>query len=214
MTARFAATATILVAAGVASAAVYDYAADFSLTGGNPNGAWSYGAKHKDADGKPTGEFQPFDTAVDEGWILHWYMTDNAGGTFGGETWKNMTGGWQFNVAPGHCSLNGDAYCTSTARWTAPNSGMIDLSVSFGLSASARMIMHNGDILQELPAGGPNAFEALGMWVAAGDTIDVTCYGAGAYGNTMTDIVIIPAPASMVLASAVLGAASGRRRRT
>jgi len=189
---------TVTMALAVSSAAqatTYDYAADFSILS-NPNGAWSYGAKHKDGNGKPTGTFELFDTAATEWFGMHLYMAGGDTTGFGGETWKNETNDEQYNISPGHCSLNGDAYCTSTARWIAPVSGYIDLTISFGGSNSARYVMHNDTLLAE------GNYQNASLYVNAGDAIDATTYGAPGWGNTQTDItIIIPEPATVCILS-------------
>jgi hypothetical protein len=175
------------------AAVIYDYAADFSVAS-NPNGAWSYGAKHKDDQGKPTGEFVLFDVGINDWMGPHWYMSDGDSTLFGGEAWKNITGGTQYSIQSGHCSLNGDAYCTSTARWTSPVSCYIDVDIWFSSGMGSRCIMHNDTILAEGNYYNPN------LWVNAGDTIDVSIYGAPYDGNTMTNIIItIPEPATIAL---------------
>jgi hypothetical protein len=199
----------IALMVGHANASViYDYATDFSLDA-NPNGVWSYGAKVKDGEGKPTGEFVLFDVK-NLSWVgPQWYMSNDNITHFGGETWLNQTDSNQYNIDPGHCSLNGDFYCTSTARWTAPFTGLIDLSVYMGPSGSARLVMLNDTVLAE------GSCQYLGLAVTAGDVIDVTAYGANqGGGNTQTDITItvVPEPSSLLLLAIGVGLWLWRRR--
>lgn len=195
----FALLACLAVGAVPSMAIVYDYATDFSITNGNPNGVWSYGAKRKDQDGKPTGEFKVFDS-TESSWYLHWYMAANENNTFGGQTWKNVSGGTQYGIPDGKVSLNGDAYSTSTARWTAPSDGTIDLTISLGSSNSARMLTIKGIVVND---GAWWGYSDTGIPVVAGDVIDLTMYAAPHSGNTRTDITIdftpVPEPASLAV---------------
>lgn len=200
-----------IVGCASAHAVVYDYAADFSITNGNPNGVWSYGAKRKDGNGKPTGEFVPFDT-TQSSWYLHWYTGNTEGNTFGGETWKNISGGTQYGIPHNSVSLNGDAYSTSTARWTAPGDGMIDLAISLGGSNSARYLMIQGAMVQDGMWWG---YSVNGLHVLQGDQIDLTMYAAGHSGNTRTDITITftPVPEPLGLLAFAMGGVFALRRR-
>ena len=188
----------------VASAApIYDFAADFSTTAGNPNGVWSYGYKLLDAQSKPTGGFVLLtvnDSVPGAGRAWGYY---EPGG--GGLVWMNEMSYGQYNIAPGHLSLEGDPGNTTTARWTAPTSDYIDLAVSFGGSSAARYIMLNDALLAE------GDYHSI-LYVNTGDTIDVSAYGAPWDGNTQTDITItVPEPATLSLLA--LGALAMLRRR-
>lgn len=181
----------------------FDLTADLTAQS-NPNGAWSYGYKLKDANGKPTGSFHLFTTGVNDWMGPHWY-TDT--GTNGGEIWRNDTNRTQFDIPAGRCSLNGDAHSTSTARWTAPVSGVVDVSISLWPSSSRRYVMLGDELLAEGSYANPM------LAVVAGDTLDVTLYGAPAQGNTVSDIQIryIPEPATVGVL-AIMGLALRRVR--
>ena len=193
MQARTIIVAVMLLVAGAARAAIYDFATDFTNTAGNPNGVWSYGYKLLDAQNKPTGTFVRLTTPIDLGgagmaWVYNNY------GDGGGLVWKNQMSYGQYNISPGHVSLEGDPAYTTTARWTAPASDYIDLTVSFGPSSAARYIMLNDTLLAE------GNYQNAGLYVNTGDTVDVTAYGAPNSGNTQTDItIIVPEPASLSL---------------
>ena len=173
-----------------AAATIYDFATDFSTTSGNPNGAWSYGYKPL-IDNKPTGAFVALsvnDSIPNAGRAWGYY---EPGG--GGLVWMNEMSYDQYNIAPGHLSLEGDPGNTTTARWTAPTSDYIDLAVAFGGSGAARYIMLNDTLLAE------GDYQNSNLYVNTGDTIDVTAYGASAYGNTQTDITISVIPEATTL---------------
>ena len=167
------------------AATVYDYATDFSNTAGNPNGVWSYGYKLLDTQGNPTGEFKLLvDSTSLPGVGMAWGYLE---GGQTGFTFKNEQSFAQSSVEPGHVALSADASNRTTARWTAPFSGDIELTLFFGWGAGNRYIMHNNTRLGQEWAN-PHTSS---LHVNIGDTIDVTVWGAGACGNTQTDITII-----------------------
>jgi len=193
-----------------AATTIYDFAADFSTTNGNPNGAWSYGYKPLDGQSKPTGGFVLFtlNGIIPNAGRAWGYNNGNFEG--GGVVWMNEMSYGQYNIAPGHLSLEGDPANTTTARWTAPTSGDIDLVVTFGGSSAARYIMLNNTLLAETD------YQVNSLHVYAGDTIDVTAYGAPNSGNTQADITItiIPEPATLTLLGAgTLGLIFRRKRK-
>jgi len=102
----------------------WDLAGDWNPPA-NPNGAWSYG----DYDSN-TFVYLP-------------YMTDTNNNVLGGAggyvsskgpdgyIFVNLTGSAAYGIAPGQVSLEADVG-TPVARWTAPTSGVYDISVMIG----------------------------------------------------------------------------------
>ena len=137
-------------------------------------------------------------------------------GDGGGLVWKNQMSYGQYNISPGHVSLEGDPGYTTTARWTAPESGTIDLTVSLGGSGASRYIALNNTLLAEGDSSW-YSYTNSSLYVHAGDTLDVTAYGAGANGNTQTDITIsmnsVPLPAAVWSGLVLLGGLGLKRLR-
>jgi len=206
---------SVSLVAPASAALVFDFAADFSNTNGNPNGVWSYGYKPI-VDGKPTGTFLPLNTPLDIGGAgMAWCYNNYGDG--GGLVWKNQMNYGQYNISPGHVSLEGDPGYTTTARWTAPSNGYIDLAVAFGGSGAARYIMLSDTLLAE---GSTDwySYNNPNVYMNIGDTIDVTAYGAPASGNTQTDITIsltaVPEPTTLLSTLALVSSGLLLRRRT
>ena len=172
----------------------WDLADDFSKTE-NPSGAWSYGWI-------PwlSRTFTHFDrTRVDRGTDTIWYENETAptSDVRSANFWKNETGADAFGVPPGSVTLHpGPDWEPAVVRWTAPASGTVTVTGSFGAGdiglADAR-IQYN-DTGRILPNQQPTIYEALDFAtdqpfsltqdVDAGDTIDWVVSGVWSHGNT------------------------------
>lgn len=114
--------APLLGAIFVSSAhAVWDFSADFSVTNGNPNGAWSYGIKQPSSVTGPLSVFPTSGSSSDWQW---WH--DPAILQLGAPAAsKNISSVTINGVAPGEASLHPGAQGeVATVRWTAPNSNV------------------------------------------------------------------------------------------
>lgn len=162
-----------------ASAATWDFNAQWSTLNGNPNGAWSYGWM-------PVGfgDLQPFVnpyvTSYSHGWA-GWAGDGTPG------QWRNDSSGWPYGVPPNDVSLHpGPGTEPCVARWTAPDgvSGLASVTGEFLPGDGAVMqvtVRHNG--VSVWGASDSGVFD-LAITISPGDTIDFAVYGGYAFGNT------------------------------
>ena len=166
---------------------IYSALADFSSTGGNSNGSWSYGWMSTD--------FTKFNIYTAHNSFM-WY----------GELGKDLTpyiwinnGGTASEMPPGVTSTGGVAAGVPTGlafvasgtgqepsalRWTAPVTGNVQVTGQFLPGDRGNMtvgVNHNSqNIWKATDSGSFN----LNLGVVAGDTIDFVVYGGYGYGNT------------------------------
>jgi hypothetical protein len=175
----------MLVAAGSASAQVWDAKKEFSVDNGNPNGAWSYGWM-------PVG-FGEFTAFVNHGIFgvnPQWYGWS---GDRCPSVWYNADSVAYNNIQPGEMSIHpGPGTEPIVVRWTAPQAFERDVRIvgHFGAGDWGRVLVgvrFNGVSAWEADDHG--AFD-LAAKVASGDTIDFVGYAGYGYGNTVLDASI------------------------
>lgn len=207
-------------------AMAWDAAGDFDLqSSANPNGVWSYGY---DPAALPGYQLKLFD-ALDTGPVLAW--RDGSYQSLGTPSFaKNLTGGtinggWgadQVMLHPGP-TANGDA---AILRFTAPTTGRYDVQSQFFVGDQGAVdvwIVLNGSFDAPLAALGDSAadpqWNAAGLALAAGDTLDFVVGNAGNffYDTTPLAVSIVssvpePAPALLWACGAALLACRVRRQ--
>jgi len=205
----------------LASAVVYDAAADFS-TGSNPNGVWSYGYESSST-------FTLFNTVGNTAGLID-YQKDAGIDSLG--VYKNIAGS---TTNYGTVSLDayelvqhpGNSAERSIVRFTAQTAGTYSVSVAYkgvdwvGPTSSDASLNVNG--VSQF-AGNVNGFGATSLIgytstfvLAAGDTID-SSVGFGGNGNYYYDSTgvsfrVESVPEPMTMAALGLGAATLLRRR-
>jgi hypothetical protein len=226
------AAALALAATGAAHATSFDAVGDFSLTNGNPNGAWSYLAG---------GSLQTTTSTACEGvtGLACW----NNGGALPdlAIVAKNVTGSALSGV-PGivtvpvnHLDLAPQDIVSVTVRWTAPAGGTYAISGDFlGLALNEQAhgvaVDKNGVslfTLANMDSQGQSDPFATTLALAAGDTLDfIVNTGPGDTNQTgdgplfldtglTATITTVPEPAtSTLLVAGLLGIGIARRRRT
>lgn len=214
------------LAAIPAGAQTWDLATDLSSVS-NPNGAWTYGVL-------AGGSFVVYNFPGDPYWQgPSWgdYWTDIA---------RNDTGHWAFGISPGQALLESD-WGTPDARWTAPATGIFDISAIVGGPDSGQgpgggnwNAIISGLSINGVPQAG--AYQAINQnagiktWslanvnLAAGSIVDVYVNQHLTCGNTQTVFTItqvkqqesaVPEPGAWSLLSglSLAGAVLFRKRR-
>lgn len=171
--------AAAVFAAPLQAQIVFDATADFSITSGNPNGAWSYGWM-------PT-DFRTFN--------LHTNATTNVNGDSPGwdsvsSVWKNL-GNEAYDVPTGWLSLHpGGGEEPSVVRWTSPGLGWAHIHGRFLAGNPGIMLvavrMNGQAVWQAVDSG---AFDLLES-ILPGDTVDFVVYGGVWAGNTPLEAII------------------------
>lgn len=205
----------------LASAVIYDAAADFS-TGSNPNGVWSYGYE-------TSSSFTLFNTVGNLGGSID-YQKDAVIDSLG--VYKNIAGSTtnfstislDANELMQHAGSQGQR---SVVRFTAQTAGTYSVRVAYkgadfvGPTSSDAKLKVNG--VSQF-AGNVNGFGATSLIgytstfvLAAGDTID-SSVGFGGNGNYLFDSTgvsfqVESVPEPMTMAALGLGAAALLRRR-
>jgi len=213
----------LALAAPMAQAATWDFAADFpgvvypNTNAQNPNGAWSYGWETW-LNPTPQGDFSPF---VRFGYNPAYPITpywDNNNSPDTGSIWKNLWGGTLFGVKLGEVSLNpGPGAVCTVARWTSPLAGMVSISGAFGSgdkNPENYYIYVNNSLVWYRNSSNTEEF-SLTQTVSVGDHIDFIVGGNNMFGNTPLAAAIDPAPlpgAVWLLGSGLLGLAGLGRR--
>jgi hypothetical protein len=181
----------------------WNAATDFSISNGNPNGAWSYGGLAN----LHTSTFQAFTAfnSLANGSCPEWYVAAD-----GRVIWKNTTASSAYGVAPGQLSLQpGSNQQPSVVRWTAPNtigSTSVDVQGQFYPGDTGTMLVGifvNGigsDNVPRWSANNSGSFDFT-VPVGPGNTIDFAVYGGYAFGNTplSATITTIPEPSAIIL---------------
>ncbi len=225
------AAALALVATGSAHATTFDAVGDFSLSNGNPNGAWSYLAG---------GSSLTTTSTACEG--VTGFACWNNGGALPdlAIVAKNVTGSTLSGVPVGvtvpvnHLDLAPQDVVSVTVRWTAPAGGTYVVSGDFlGLAlneqAHSVAVDRNGVSLFNLAnmdSQGQSDPFATTLALAAGDTIDfIVNTGPGDTNQTgdgplfldtglTATITTVPEPATATLfAAGLLGLGFAQRRR-
>jgi hypothetical protein len=165
----------------------WDLADDFSGTS-NPNGAWTYGQYISGTfSALPQEQFDS--TWQGPSWIS------------GGDGIIKMNGGSSVynGVGPGQVSLDADN-ATPVARWTAPATGIFDISVAIGgfgtpLDADAHQsgLNINGVAQTGSYDGNSNVYTWLihDIGLSKGTTVDAYVNHDYGYGNTQTAFTVI-----------------------
>lgn len=196
------------------SAITWDAIGDFSITNGNPNGAWTYGTEPLGFGTFITYLFGDNTPAGNPGWY-GWSGHEG----HPPEVWYNAQSGNVYGVPPGYLSLHpAPDTAPSIIRWTAPAgvSGEASIIGQFlpgdGAAMQIAVLINNSIAWQATDSGSFN----LKTNVNPGDTIDFAVYGGYAFGNTglTAQITAVPEPSSII---ALLGGLTGlvglRRRR-
>ena len=216
---RLTAAATLFIACGFASIApgnaqtVFDAAVDFSITNGNPNGAWSYGYRSAAApltNFTSNANISTGGTFGAAAWVS-WYAGIGGDGTplVLHNTGGNLQSGTVFLFAGElalHPGPNGEV---SIVRWTAPSDSVISIDATFAgrdiVNGSTDVhVIHNGTSLFDgLVVGfGSEAPFVITLPVAQGDTID---FAVGSNGSFFFDSTGLDA----IITAAVGGDADG-----
>ena len=175
---------TLIVAGQLPAQTTWNLTNDFSITNGNPNGAWTYGYVQNSV-------FQP-STALQNGatgWVC--------GSPVSGDIWKNTTSVVSYGDPPGQISMqpvNGGA---SVVRWTAPAGLTSVVQVNGQFLPGDIGIMTVGVFVDGIPGVTSPAWQStdsgtfdLSVPVSAGNTIDFAVYGGYSYGNTPVQATI------------------------
>lgn len=168
----------------------YDPASDFSLTNDNPNGVWSYGWMPTDFS-----SFICYSNYAAGANGPQWY------GWSGDRTpgiWKNL-GNPVSGVPTGWLCLHpGPGTEPSVLRWTAPDSGSVNVIGQFlpGDSASMQVAIRlNGKPWWSATDSGNFS---LNTNLVAGTTIDFAVYGGYSFGSTPLNVIISKEPALLL----------------
>lgn len=207
-----------------AETVVYNAADDFSLTNGNPNGAWSYGWCDT---GVGPSVFNPYTTPTT------WSGRDPS--TPGIDTWT-WSGGYDSSITHNGTSdslsvfgftwasnaLGLDSYGGSSpiVRWTASQAGAVDVAATFttmGGASTSVYVFKNFAIEYEATSTAIGASWSGTLNVAAGDIIDFAASGSTGtltrLDATITQTVPEPATVLLVVTGMVALLAYGWRKR-
>lgn len=189
--------AFFITSASFASAAtIWDSTDDFSVTDGNPNGAWTYGWMDSD--------FTTFTAYTQNNGTDGWFIPD-----IDSWIWLNNRGSTQYGVPEGWLSLSpGSGGEATVLRWIAPEgtSGLVQVSGEFlaGDSASMNLAIFQGSTKtpeSTLWSGTDSGSFDFNVNVASGDILNFTIWGPFFYGNTPISAAIqtVPEPSTTVL---------------
>lgn len=218
--------AAILVASSAISFAA-SLNADFSITNGNPDGAWSYGYKTL-----PTGSFTTYGNAggitVGTATFDYWYSTPNETPNISRLVAGTMNGvnGGVGGIGLGEVSLHGGPNGQiSTARYTVQATGLYNLSgyfkagdalgSTFG-NVDAYLYLNSTSLFSVANTATTQNFSLTNVSLTAGDTLDLMV-GIGQdtyfYDSTPVELSItaVPEPGTMIALG--LGVAAMLRRR-
>lgn len=229
----------LLGCVGLASAATYDYNAEFSLDN-NPNGVWTYGYADM-STGVVTNYNSHAPTGGNE--VNNWCLNNDpdtlgndnrAAVAFDQPTWGDGMS-WEAGMT---CIMTpNQAGIAPLAYFTAPTTSLYDIAVEFtnrvtNGAATSVFVVLNGNLASPLLSGSVNGFpgSSLGLpsvegnWTAnynatlsltAGDTVAFGVYGTGLHQVAVEAVFTeVPEPATIGLlsAGAVLGLIRRKRR--
>lgn len=207
--------ASLTLASGFAHAEFTDVGTDFSITNGNPNGAWTYGYRNSLSD-----VFNPFTNTATGNGVEIWF-TPGLSGDSTPSAFKN-TNGFSVNGVPGgsfglHSGPNGQFGVAQykvqdggdmrvAGMWGAGDAGIVDLYIQ----------LNGTTIWSRTGVGGDEAFD-LTFSTSSNDQIQFVLGFAGAYQFDSTPLTAtiesVPEPATMSLVGIGLGIAALRRKR-
>ncbi len=104
---------------------------------------------------------------LDRGW-------NKVYGGIASEIWKNYSANTAYGIGPGQVSINGDGGATSTVRWTAPDTGTVDIVGSFGpgdWGIGYRGVFLNNQLEWASNYGQAGSFNLGNLTVIAGSTL-------------------------------------------
>lgn len=188
--------------------AIFDLAADFSISHGNPNGVWTYGAMETlgsvvvpFSEGVLSGDQNPL-------WTNPW-----------SHLWKNTTSQTLYGIQPGEVSLHpGSSGQGAAVRWTAPVGDVgltYNVSAVFGagdIGVMSLAVLFNGSAIWTGTDAGTFTESRV---LQAGDRYDFVVYGGYDFGNTAlsASFTSVPEPSSAAMAAAVCLVGLGLWRR-
>lgn len=210
--------ALVLAAAAVISnAALYDFETDFSITNGNPNGAWSYGYRTTLVSSRTL-----YNNPTSSSSTIAWRSSAlGADPNF----YKNITGSAFNGLDPGKVAMHpGPAGELSSLLFTVPEAGLMTLTAMFGAGDQGGVDLYvraNGlPIYTRLNTTTGESFtQAIPIPVSVGDTLEVIVgIGDGSYAFDTTPVsatinIASPVPEPATMAALGLGVFALLRRR-
>lgn len=231
------AASLLLALAGPLQAETWNVASDFSITNGNPNDRWTYGHVSWSGGGPDmsTGQVQAYDEALTADAPvagLHvWRDTGVSDPNVGyNPTSNSALSGWGITWNPGDFGVGPYIYQASGASWTAPASGLYDISASFTKNQSwsavgvNAYVYHDASQLFSGNTGTTNLSSVSyngQVSMLAGERLtflagpDITDPSLASYATLGVTITSVPEPGTVVLlATGLLGLlAYGWRKR-
>ncbi len=190
--------AAVPISSIIANAAIYDAAADFSLTNGNPNGVWTYGYRPS----TPGSALTVFpNSAVQPNGLSAWFdAAYNPLGTpsFAANLTASPVYGAGMTWPPGRLSFHPSPIHDAVLRWTSPSRGEWDISALFigmdGGTTNVTVIRGEGDVLYTATrsGNGGNAGPFVAKMVLdVGETIEFVVNNAGSFYYDTTGLEVI-----------------------
>lgn len=218
-----AAIAAVGVSGSVASAA--NLASDFSITNGNPNGAWTYASAPATAGYTLT----PFTTTTTSSSFNYWHNGSGDAVSVGKNTGASFNSG-TVNYPAGTVVLHpSSSQLSAVARFTASATDIYSLAATFGRSDGTSngngvdvSVVVNGVAVYaaHLDTSGANptgSYAAPSLPLTAGSTVDFVVGSAGDYTYDATTVAasvnVVPEPATLAAGAAAVGLVLRRRRR-